>query len=38
LRASSPAIDAGMPLPGVLQDYDGAARPQGAGYNIGAFE
>jgi hypothetical protein len=37
LRADSPAIDAGLDL-GIPTDYDGVARPQGTGYDIGAFE
>ena len=38
LRADSPLIDAGKSLPQVLNDFDGVARPQGAGLDIGAFE
>ena len=35
--SNSPAIDAGMNT-GVATDYDGTARPQGAAYDIGAYE
>jgi hypothetical protein len=38
LRQASPAIDAGESLSEVTNDYDGNHRPQGAGYDIGAFE
>jgi hypothetical protein len=38
LQATSPAIDAGSNLFDVLFDRDGIARPQGAGYDIGAYE
>jgi hypothetical protein len=38
LQSSSPAIDAGVAIPDVDDDYDGVSRPQGAGYDIGAFE
>ena len=38
LRAGSPAIDAGLALPEVLADFAGTARPQGAGYDVGAWE
>jgi hypothetical protein len=37
LQANSPAIDAGINS-GVASDYDGTWRPQGAAYDIGAFE
>ena len=37
LRFNSPAIDAGTNT-GVATDYDGTARPQGAAYDIGAYE
>lgn len=36
--AGSPAIDAGQSIPEVTNDYSGGARPQGAGYDIGAYE
>lgn len=38
LQLSSSAIDVGMLLPEVATDFDGILRPQGAGYDIGAFE
>jgi hypothetical protein len=38
LRPGSPAIDAGMAASEVVNDYEGRARPQGAGHDIGAFE
>ena len=38
LLAGSPAIDAGTVLSEVLKAFDGVTRPQGAGYDIGAFE
>jgi hypothetical protein len=37
LAAGSPAIDAGTNV-GVTTDLDGVARPQGAGFDIGAYE
>jgi hypothetical protein len=37
LKAGSPGIDAGTALP-LTTDIDGAARPQGAGYDVGAYE
>lgn len=37
LSAGSPAIDAGLDVP-VETDFDGNPRPQGAGYDIGAYE
>jgi len=38
LQATSPAVDTGAVLPDVTTDLDGKPRPQGAGYDIGAYE
>jgi parallel beta-helix repeat protein len=38
LRKTSPAIDAGAPLPEVPRDFGGTRRPQGKAYDIGAYE
>jgi len=38
LRSGSPAINAGFSIPDVTNDFDGAARPHGVGFDIGAFE
>jgi uncharacterized protein (TIGR03382 family) len=38
LRAGSPAIDAGDPTGAPAVDIVGTPRPQGAGYDIGAYE
>jgi hypothetical protein len=38
LQATSPVRDSGNTLSAVPVDYDGTARPLGAGYAIGAFE
>ncbi len=38
LRQDSPAIDAGITLAEVINDFDGISRPQGAGYDIGVYE
>jgi len=38
LQASSPAINAGIALSVVLNDFFGTLRPQGGGYDIGAYE
>jgi hypothetical protein len=38
LMTGSPAIDAADPAATLSTDYDGTARPQGAGRDLGAFE
>jgi hypothetical protein len=38
LRAGSPAIDTGISLLQVVNDFDGRARPQGGAYDVGAYE
>jgi hypothetical protein len=38
LIARSPAIDAGLPLTAIREAFDGTPRPQGAAYDIGAYE
>jgi hypothetical protein len=38
LQTGSPAVDAGLTLSDVPKDYAGTARPQGARFDIGAFE
>jgi pectate lyase-like protein/parallel beta helix pectate lyase-like protein len=38
LRSDSPAIDVGLPLAEVPEDADGVRRPQGTGYDLGAYE
>jgi len=38
LQSGSPAINTGLTLSAVTTDYDGFARPQGAAYDIGAYE
>ena len=38
LLLGSPAIDAGLSFTYVPNDFDGVSRPQGAGWDIGAFE
>lgn len=38
LQSQSPAIDAGESLPNVTDDVEGTPRPQGGGFDIGAYE
>lgn len=38
LKGNSPAIDRGSSVDAPDDDFDGNSRPQGAGYDIGAFE
>ncbi|MBN1374245.1 hypothetical protein JW962_02845 [Candidatus Dojkabacteria bacterium] len=38
LQSTSPAIDAGLTISSITNDYDGVTRPQFNGYDIGAFE
>ncbi len=38
LQAGSPAIDAGTTISNLLTDMDGIHRPQGKGYDVGAYE
>ena len=38
VRVGSPTIDQGITLPLVDRDFRGIPRPQGSGYDIGAFE
>jgi hypothetical protein len=38
LLANSPAIDSGVTLSEVPDDFDRVSRPRGAGYDIGAYE
>jgi hypothetical protein len=38
LQSSSPAIDMGSSTSAPATDYNGTARPQGSGYDMGAFE
>ena len=38
VNTGSPAIDAGETIPAITDDHEGTARPQAAGYDIGAFE
>ena len=38
LGSGSPAVDAGLPLREVTRDAEGAPRPRGRGYDLGAYE
>ncbi|WP_339134472.1 MAG: right-handed parallel beta-helix repeat-containing protein [Candidatus Electrothrix sp. GW3-4] len=38
ILSGSPAIDKGVVVADITDDHDGAIRPQGNGYDIGAFE
>jgi len=38
LSSSSPAIDSGSSVEAPSRDFDGTLRPQGTGYDIGAYE
>lgn len=38
LQPTSPCINKGLTIAGVTNDFDGVVRPQGAAYDIGAFE
>jgi len=38
LKSTSPAIDKGTSLDAPLNDFDGSVRPQGSGWDIGAYE
>ena len=38
LKAGSPVIDTGFTILGLTTDFSGAARPHGAGFDIGALE
>ncbi len=38
LRENSPAIDSGSSIDAPSDDFDENSRPQGTGYDLGAFE
>ena len=38
INSNSPAIDKGVTLTNVTNDFDGNSRPAGSGYDIGAYE
>jgi Right handed beta helix region/Protein of unknown function (DUF1565) len=38
LQSSSPAVDDGITIPVITTDFDGTSRPQGLGYDLGAYE
>jgi hypothetical protein len=38
LQSNSPAINAGVTITNVTDDFDGISRPQGGAYDIGAYE
>jgi len=38
LRSGSPAVDAGVTIPWLATDLEGNTRPQGSGYDLGAYE
>jgi hypothetical protein len=38
LQSTSPAIDTGLTIPLIATDLDGVLRPQGLGYDLGAYE
>ncbi|MFQ5706817.1 MAG: right-handed parallel beta-helix repeat-containing protein [bacterium] len=38
ITPTSPALDRGITIPSVTQDFEGSVRPQGDGYDIGADE
>jgi hypothetical protein len=38
LTSSSPAIDKGQAISGLARDITGVPRPQGGGYDVGAYE
>jgi hypothetical protein len=38
VQAGSPAIDAGVMAPGIVDDRHGEPRPQGSGFDIGCYE